>query len=325
MTKIWIPVHLMDESEQPTVWGLPANVWARAFDVAGDDDSDDGDDGDDGDVLTDLQEQCYKTWWPTTRDPEFGIRWPSTSFAFAWNQLACRSTTQVDDVPLIISNILNLVNTQLLNYKEAEDKYLAILLGTAVPLSLFSNTGPRCSAEDQGLNKWVPTCISGELLTSTVTLEVSKNYLFLRHFGWDDDNFSLYIVQAEDLTSVKSWIRLSDEDNDEDTLYEMERPDICSGDLDVDGSEQICILLEREEDESEWPSVRRGSYFSIVESDGGRAQTRWRRQRFASLTLQFRGPLRFREALEFSPTATNKIIQANRVVEFTNMKVLYSE
>ena len=69
-------------------------------------------------------------------------------FVSAWNSLASRSTTQPRDVPPIITNILDLENTPIMEYHEANQMFHAIILSLpSPPLSNFFNGGPRHDQE----------------------------------------------------------------------------------------------------------------------------------------------------------------------------------
>ncbi|KAI1771127.1 hypothetical protein F4818DRAFT_445457 [Hypoxylon cercidicola] len=89
-------------------------------------------------------------------------------FVSAWNSLAGRSTTQPRDVPLIMTNILDLENTPLLEYNEAYQMFQAIILSLASPpLSIFFNGGPRHDQEGNHKNRWVPREIGQDILSRT--------------------------------------------------------------------------------------------------------------------------------------------------------------
>jgi hypothetical protein len=82
----------------------------------------------------------------------------SDLFAETWDELAGRSTTMPEDVPLILTNMMNLLNNRLVKLHDAGDMYQTILLSLrSIPMAVFYNMGPRQEISRHHLNRWVPT------------------------------------------------------------------------------------------------------------------------------------------------------------------------
>jgi hypothetical protein len=76
----------------------------------------------------------------------------SPDFVTLWNQLAGRSTTKKQDIPIMLTTLLNLENILASDYTEPVATYQSVLLSLEqIPLSLFFNNGFRLYQHDNPL------------------------------------------------------------------------------------------------------------------------------------------------------------------------------
>ena len=120
----------------------------------------------------DLQRTFYSTFFEGSIDTDSGSTKINSSsrvahFVTVWNELGGRSTTQPNDIPLMVANILDFETQDLHQHKGAEEMFLRIILSLGVvPLTIFFNTGPRQDQSGSHQNRWVPLKISTSTLTS---------------------------------------------------------------------------------------------------------------------------------------------------------------
>lgn len=110
----------------------------------------------------------------------------SNTLASAWNELVGRSTTMSEDVPIIMSNIMELDNRELLGYEDTGQMFAALFLSLeSLPMSVFFNQGPRFEDEDEdevNLNRWLPVGIGNSLLSAQNGLLMRSTHLIYPHF-----------------------------------------------------------------------------------------------------------------------------------------------
>jgi hypothetical protein len=81
-------------------------------------------------------------------------------FALVWNELSGRSTTMPEDIPMIITNMLDLKNNAMLDLNDAGKMFQTILLSLKkIPMFIFFNFGPRQDTSTHHHNRWIPTKI----------------------------------------------------------------------------------------------------------------------------------------------------------------------
>ncbi|KAI1324472.1 hypothetical protein F5Y16DRAFT_381046 [Xylariaceae sp. FL0255] len=104
---------------------------------------------------------------------------PYNKFIQMWNVLCSRSTTQHQDVPLIVTNVMGFENRELFKYQESYEMWKAIILSLqSPPMSIFFNTGLRYKPNGNHRNRWVPLEISGDpLLLTKAVFSVSPKHL----------------------------------------------------------------------------------------------------------------------------------------------------
>jgi hypothetical protein len=125
-----------------------------------------------------LQKDIYDTFFADSGEVQLMSR-----FASVWDDLAGRSTTKAENVPLIMTNMLNLGNRGLLDFDNASQMFQTILLSlNAIPVSIFFNTGPRHDQEGHHQNRWVPIKIgSFGLASCSPRLTIRPTYLEYAH------------------------------------------------------------------------------------------------------------------------------------------------
>lgn len=240
-------------------------------------------------------------------------------FASVWNALAGRSTTKAEDVPLIIANILHMNSGQLLKYRRPEQMYQAILLNRngRVPLSLFSNTGPRYFAEGQNLNRWLPAGVSKNLLASKEYFYPHRGKcLLLLSQARGENDIGIFTLHGRDLRQLEPFVKFTNSS----TVYTVEPSDLYATEAESDGFTATCIILEEDDDLLTWPPVKRGSCFTIARSFTG--PTYRHPPKHLTYELIFRGPLRFHEIVDARYTAQNTLT-LGAVEGLVELRVLY--
>ncbi|KAF2011119.1 hypothetical protein BU24DRAFT_472277 [Aaosphaeria arxii CBS 175.79] len=179
-----------------------------------------------------------------------------SELATVWNELSGRSTTMSNDLPIIITNILDLDNRNLLTYHDTADMFQAILLSLKrLPMSLFFNTGPRKSGNHQ--NRWVPIKIGADTLALENQLVVRRNHLLYRHRAEDTcSNLSVFTINK--ILSLKSTVYLHSAS--ENVFYTAELPGDSADPLDTEGYTSTCVIIENVISPSD-PDVRKGACF----------------------------------------------------------------
>lgn len=247
-----------------------------------------------------------------------------TEFSSVWNALAGRSTTKATDVPLIIANCLHLKCGDMLKYTQPEHMYQAILLSSraSVPLSLFSNTGPRYVAGGRNLNRWIPTSNGRMILRSKETFisHIRRKYplllLYSRARGKRD--ISIFILEGEEWSIPKSFFRFSNLDG----AYVVQPRGLYAEEAMADGCTTTCLIMEEGDDPKQWPPVRRGSCFTVVRRyTGTSAGAHWPH---LTLELIFRGPVLFHQALasECTDCTDENTLKVNPLENRVELRVL---
>jgi hypothetical protein len=105
-----------------------------------------------------------------------------------------------NDLPVIITNTLDLDNRNILTYHDTAEMFQAILVSlTRLLMSLFFNTGPRKDGKHQ--NRWVPVKIGADTLASDDSLVVQFDHLLYRHVPESiPPDFSIFVINE-----IVSW------------------------------------------------------------------------------------------------------------------------
>ena len=168
----------------------------------------------------------------------------SQDFASVWNELSGRSTTLPDDIPLVVSNLLDLDNRQLLKSHNSSEMLQEIIWSLdQLPLSLFFNTDARDVQYRNHYNRWIPTRIGAWKLASQPLLTVCSNYLLYEHQVPDtEDQVDVYIVDEVLRMDERSYIYLEEVD----ACYVIE-PTISDADqFDRVRYDSTCIVVDKE-------------------------------------------------------------------------------
>ena len=124
---------------------------------------------------------------------------PRIDLTTVWNELAGRSTTKTEDLPFIITNILDLDARALFRLRDVREMFRAILLSlTQVPLSLFLNTGARYATHAGVDEAWLPTGIGDFVLQSGGLLDVKSSHFLYRCRGVESPETSKTRIYVTD-------------------------------------------------------------------------------------------------------------------------------
>ncbi|KAK0619497.1 hypothetical protein B0T14DRAFT_566341 [Immersiella caudata] len=102
-------------------------------------------------------------------------------FVQCWNSLAQRTTTTVDDIPVIIANSLGLDASSILEMKNQEERMRAILWSLpGIPLSLlFNESKERVRPSEHHVDRWMPLLPDRHTLMDTPGLQIKEGTLSL--------------------------------------------------------------------------------------------------------------------------------------------------
>lgn len=173
-----------------------------------------------------------RTFYPTFFEETTGL-------VSIWNELAGRSTTMPSDVPLIITNLLDLESRELFRNGGHGDVLQHIVLSLkCLPLSIFFNNWPRKDQNGNHQNRWVPVEDSKDRLTMDHVTKVRPSDILYPHRG---GGVSAYNVNA--IVSLESKTYLFSE-SEGICCYTVE-PSVSSTDhFDTEGFTSICIMVE---------------------------------------------------------------------------------
>lgn len=243
--------------------------------------------------------------------------WPSKTnmsqrFALVWDELSGRSTTMPEDVPMIMTNMLNLTNKGLLDLQDASQMYQAILLSLeAIPLAIFFNLGPRQDTGRQHQNRWIPTRIGEPRLSRyPQSWAVRSGYLELDYTQeMRKEGILVYIRNSAGPLPAKEHLELSGASA---TYYV--RPGVDPDDkFDVGAFASMCYLIESPSAKGS-NDVLRGACFYIhhdeqtgkFRSELDRVHALWRKmwcckgdfKKVECYSMTFYCPLRFEKSNE---------------------------
>ncbi|KAF2838380.1 hypothetical protein M501DRAFT_1017392 [Patellaria atrata CBS 101060] len=179
----------------------------------------------------------------------------------AWNQLAVRSTTMVDDIHIIIANLLNFNAAHILRLGTQEERMKAIIFSSkALPFSLLYNTGARALSSEQKKNRWVPLQPSKSPLTSKPIMKACRQGYHVQ-FDEDDENYPQVII-------VRDVAATSGPHSQVVQLSSGERYQITAVDhIDVPKqtlSHPLCIFIEPHSSPDSKNTQRRGVSFRVM-------------------------------------------------------------
>lgn len=265
-------------------------------------------------VDIDLQRRLFETFYTG-----------SNELATVWNELSGRSTTMPNDVPIIITNLLDLDNRNLLTYHDSAEMFQAILISLiSLPMSLFFNTGPRRNGKHQ--NRWVPVKVGADTLASENCLIVRPSHLLYQHPPKDEDcHLSIFIVN--EFVSLDTTICLNSATDA--TIYTVE-PSVSSADqLDRGDFTSTCIIIEEAVFSSpDCPGLQKGACFYVQTKQ--KADTRTTPLWFQSvedsaLDLTFNCPIRLKKSSgrELSGADQEQAYLLNRINGRCDLRIHY--
>ncbi|KAK5941534.1 hypothetical protein PMZ80_006813 [Knufia obscura] len=248
-----------------------------------------------------------------------------SSFTTAWNELAGRSTSISNDVPLIVTNLLDLNSWELLKHQyEPGEMFLRIMLSLGhLPLSIFFHEGPRQAREKSPHNNWVPAAIGNDLLTPGSHLDIQPSCLLYEHGrreyggGSDQKDHSIYLidtlfplVSTNTICLDKPDLKLNVSVTRADTVY-----------LDTTALTSTLLMIETPDLLKKGDAVR-GAYFYYRDEGTGKPRRRWHRLLLA-LHLRSRHPTKSIDLAFLCPVRLEAIVGDNeRFAEINEMYTL---
>lgn len=199
-----------------------------------------------------------------------------------------------NDVPVIITNLLDLDNRNLLALNDSAEMFEAILISlNSLPMSLFFNTGPRSTGKHQ--NRWVPVEVGADTLTSENDLEVRPSHLLYRYSPEDGDSqFSIFIVNE----FISHETTFSLQSATEGTIYTVEPSGSSADRLDRANFTSTCIVIERAAS-LDCPGFQKGACFYVQPKPKADSRTKFLRSHSVEtpvLDLTFNCPIRLRKS-----------------------------
>jgi hypothetical protein len=192
-----------------------------------------------------------------------------TDFVTEWNQLAGRSTTKTQDIPLMLTTLLNLDCILPTDHSEPAEMFQSILLCLKqIPLSLFFNNGSKYDDPNRPLTRWIPTAIGPDMLTSTNMATVQPDcFSYMLSPGGD---VTVYTTDVSMPFGSQIYLRTIDDG----AVYVMESTSTNSAENEIQGFTSTCFILENA-DLTEYSDARRGAYFRFQshESSGTKCES----------------------------------------------------
>lgn len=185
-------------------------------------------------------------------------------FVAVWNELTGRSTTMPKDVPIVISNILELENRNILAYHTSGEMFQAIMLSLKrLPLSIFFNFGPRHEPDGNHQNRWVPAQVGTDRLMPDDSLEVYSSHMLYRFVPQDvRPKFSIYTTDqvgpSESATNL--YFRIGG------ICYIATRPNLNADQLQRGSYTSTCVIIENTGSQGGL-ETKRGACFSFRNVD----------------------------------------------------------
>lgn len=145
-------------------------------------------------------------------------------FVAVWNALGCRTTTQREDLCLILASLLDL-NSYVLIGMDSYDEKMKILLWTVgrLPLSLLYNTGKRVQADQDHSNRWVPGEPSSCFLEQEPSVKLSEDSLVLKSKNLSKTNSVFLIASLANIKNLNDKLILEDANNGSRYIIEFLR------------------------------------------------------------------------------------------------------
>jgi hypothetical protein len=186
---------------------------------------------------------------------------PALNLALVWNELSGRSTTMSEDIPMIITNMLNMSNHSILDSQDAEHMFQTILLSLEeIPISILFKPGPRQDSAEHHQNRWVPIAIGQFGLGSMrEVLRVRPAHLEFKYARAEDQDVMAF--RTDHVVSIRNacYIHLGDED----ALYTLE-PSVATNDqFSFANFASTCLIVENPQQLVSHHDILRGACFYV--------------------------------------------------------------
>jgi hypothetical protein len=222
-----------------------------------------------------LQRTLYDTYFDDAHWSRKEATASVRKFASCWHELAGRSTTTANDVPLIMTNMLNFSNRGLLDLDDAGHMFQTVLLSLdRVPISVFFNTGPRQGQDDPHLNRWIPTKIgSFGLATLQEFLTIQPSYLeYASSSQAEGRDVMVYTTNSILSLKAKTYISLGSPD-----FVCIVRPSVSTSDrFSTEDFTRTCLIIEQS-NPCHHEDFLRGACFYVQDCAEKRIFHLWRR------------------------------------------------
>lgn len=238
-----------------------------------------------------------------------------------------------NDVPLIMTNMLNLGNRGLLDLDNAGQMLQVIMLSLdRLPISVFFNTGPRHDQDGSHHNRWIPTKIDQSGFASPGgSLKVRSSHLeYAYSHSAQDRNIMMYTTTSLPAFKSETCLSVGSPDN----IYVVQ-PSAAIGDrFDKKNIISTCLLIEHWNSHSHEDLLRGAAFYvhdcAVFQEKGYRRAWRWLSQLKAAntespnLEVTVYCPLRLRKVAASEQTALDKSRSyALDVSDFCNLRVNY--
>ena len=115
-------------------------------------------------------------------------------FVQAWDELGYRTTSQPEDIHVIIANLLDFQAGDVMTRASRVERMQAMLLSfDSLPFSLFYNTGPKCKDSP---NKWLPIEPSKSLIDSYPLMKRNTDGFSLVYMNHSDKNPTILLAEG---------------------------------------------------------------------------------------------------------------------------------
>lgn len=209
----------------------------------------------------------------------------SANFTGVWNALARRSTTCQDDVPFMVTNVLNLNSMRLLECDEPSQMLETIILSQKkLPLSIFFLKGLSEGIGRGCKNRWIPPEVGPETLSDLPLVEVRPNHFMYEHCSSaEGQQVKVYAIEAAVLTNSDTFVFLDDEQRT--YLLEFDKAEENQAGRDL--STSSCILVRTDQHYDQGYS-RKGAFFYFsnkhkAKSNLGHKMLSWLKIKLCSL------------------------------------------
>lgn len=224
-------------------------------------------------------------------------------FITAWDALIHRSTSQPNDIYVILANLSNIDYRPLLKMPQEKRLPAMLLAFKKIPLSLFFNTGARLGAGRHHNNRWMPVELGDKFLSSEhlVSLKNGKPHLNLQD---QSDLICAFLIQKVVPHTLKKYVI-----KDGPGMSYCIRPVLPANDLLDTHSMHYTIVIIQKCEQQDMVSNLEGAIFYARESKRGLISTILFEP---SLTAVFHCPITATECQEGSSSLTFNAVHFRR-------------